>query len=135
MDLKMVDTENTGFDLIPNDWYEAEVTKVRDKISKAGNQMVEVEFEITSGEYERRKQWVNLVPFGKGLYNCRRFVEACGTEWVKNQNLKIDDSYVGRPINIEVTTDNYLGEEKNKIKFGGFEKTEATAIMAGGAPF
>ena len=134
MEIKMVDTE-TGFDLIPNEWYEVEVVSVRDKISKAGNEMVEVEFAVTSGEFERRKLWTNLVPFGKGLYNCRRFVEACGTEWVKNQNLQIYDSYVGRALKVEVTTDSYQGEDKNKIKFGGFEKTEATAIMAGGKPF
>ena len=134
MDVKMVDTE-TGFDLIPNEWYEVEVTSVRDKISKAGNEMVEVEFVITSGEFERRKLWTNLVPMGKGLYNCRRFVEACGTEWVQNQNLQIDESYVGRMLKVEVTTDSWQGEDKNKIKFGGFEKLDESAVTTGGVPF
>ena len=135
MDVKFDGTEETGFNLIPNDWYEAEVTSIREKISKAGNEMVEVEFVIASGKYERRKLWTNLVPMGRGLYNCRRFIEACGTEWEKNKNLQIDDSYQGRMIKVEVTTKTWEEKERNEIKFGGYEKLDESAVAKGGVPF
>jgi hypothetical protein len=128
--------EVVEYKLIPNDWYEAEITNLKEKISGAGNEMLEVEFTVVSGQCKNSKVWTHLVPVGKGLYGIRRFVEACGVEWSKDNPTVIDESYIGRFIKIEVTTDIWNEKEKNKIKFGGFERLEGYADeIAGGRPF
>ena len=136
MEVKFNGTEeNTGFDVMPNGRYEAEVISLVEKISKAGNEMTEVCFEIVTSEGARRLLWTYLVPNPKGLFACRRFVEACGMEWEKDTPLQIDESYKGSMIALDVTSEMYEGTRKNKVKFAGFNKLEGSGVVKGGVPF
>ena len=136
MEVKFNGTEeNTGFDVMPNGRYEAEGISIVEKISNAGNQMTEVCFEITTAEGARRLLWSYLVPSSKGLFACRRFIEACGTEWEKDIPLQIDESYKGSMIALDVTTELYEGVKKNKVKYAGFNKLEGSGVVKGGVPF
>ena len=125
----------TTFTVAPPGRYQASVYDAEELESSKGDPMIKVIWEIASGDHEGTRIWNYLVLNEKGLYNVRKCIEALGIEWVKGQPLEIGNNLVGRECEVDIKIGQYLQQDKNEIKFGGYHALESTKIMKGGVPF
>lgn len=109
--------EEQTFEPIKPGIYRIAVVDTKDTKSKAGNDMVNIEYEITEGEYKGRKLWDNLLPEGKGNFRMKLFLKAV------NQPHKGTIAYdtadwIGKELKVSVY--NKVYNEKNQTKINEY---------------
>jgi len=115
-------TEKKDFSPVPDGEYPVEIKKINLRQTRNRNKMWNIEFEIVAGEYEGRKIWDNLVKTDNSEWKFQNLFIACGYggDEVKNGgHVYVSDNgdeLLGKNLIVEVSTEEYNGEERNKIE-------------------
>jgi hypothetical protein len=123
------------YEAIPPNRYHAFVLDAEEKTSSKGDPMIQLTFEISSGEFAGRRIWNYLVLSENNMFFVRKCIEALGIEWTEGKPLDVGLNLIGKQCLIDVKIELYQGNEKNAIKFGGYHALESTKIMRGSMPF
>ena len=117
--LEPSDDEVRSFEPLPDGWYKAVINGTARKTSKAGNDYLEVELEITDADHAGRRLWeiYNLwhpseAPKEIAQRQFSNLVNACGLA-----NCKESDDLIGMHLDVKLKTEAGNGEyqPKNKI--------------------
>lgn len=104
--------------------YQAEITGVEPKTSKAGNPMIVVDFQVEVGETKRPRK-AYLVIQGEGAYNFDQLLRACGFEQLADQykdksvspKPSFDtDELIGQRLQVVIEPNLYNNEMRDQIK-------------------
>lgn len=102
--------------------YTAVVHKVEQKESKEGNEMLVVQWKITSKSSKGSIVYDNVSLLPQALWRLKTILECIGEE-VPDGVLELDpDDLVGKEARIEITNEKYEGKDRPKITgFGSLE--------------
>lgn len=114
----------TTFEPIPDGEYQATVTDWEIKETKEGKNegasYIAVEFTISEGEFENRKQWRNYSMLRQSLWALKKMLVNCGlSEDDLDGELDLDDlmpEVVGAPCTLKIGHHTYDGEVRNDVK-------------------
>lgn len=127
--------EASDFSPIPAGSYLCRLESITEKVSKNGNDVWNMKFEVVQkpeeGEtsYEQRYIFDNLVFSENTLNRVKLIAKRLGgfTEEQLNAEDGIDlqkESFEGKVCILTVIIEEYEGKEKNKVTFGGYEVAE-----------
>lgn len=110
-----------NFEPLAEGVYGAVIYEAKDKVSRAGNEMYELNFKITDGpEGIGRKQMGWFVRSGKGLFKLIELNKATGfpypTKDTKPGDFEFpdEDEYLGIKVNIELVQEPYESTEEDE---------------------
>lgn len=91
INLDFSNVEDKNFDPVPADTYLVKVNNAEETVSQAGNEMINVTFEIAEGEYAGRKIFDNFVLMEKTLWKLKQFLVAIGIDVSEAVDLDVED--------------------------------------------
>jgi hypothetical protein len=124
-------SEARSFDALPSGKYESFLTDIELRESKSeknfGKPYWAAEFTVSSGPYETRKFWGNIMLFEGALYSLAQLLKATGFEEALGTGIVPDpDLLIGKPVllNVKKQRDTFAEERdgdgtpqfKNEIK-------------------
>lgn len=116
-----LDNVEDGFAAIPENVYKCQVSEVKLKTSKQGNEMVNVRFRVLEPvDFMGRSGFANLVLVPDALWKLKQFCKACGIGWDANG---VDiEAAIGKELFIKVTQRSMDTEKGPRIvnDFDGF---------------
>lgn len=104
-----------SFEALPVGKYVAKVAAAEEKTSQAGNQMINVTFEVVEGEAIGRKVFDNYVLTEKSLWRLKQFLASIGMGADGMVDIDLND-WLDRFLIIDVTQEEYNGNTRNRIK-------------------
>lgn len=115
----------TDMGAIPAGTYPAEISGVQYKNSKAGNPMLEIDFqvEVEDGKKRPRKSWAVIT--GEGSFNFDQLLRATGFQQLadqyKDKNVQPKPSFdtdmlIGQKVNVVIEGNLYNNEMRDQIK-------------------
>jgi hypothetical protein len=91
-----------GFETLPKGVYDFYVFEMKEGISQAGNEKMDVTLKVADGEYKGRQVWTNLTFVETAMFKIREFLIACGAD-VPKKAIDIDFSKcIGKKVRAEV---------------------------------
>jgi hypothetical protein len=91
-----------GFETLPKGVYDFYVFEMKEGLSQAGNEKMDVILKVADGEHKGRQVWSNLTFVETAMFKIREFLIACGAE-VPKKAVDIDFSKcIGKKIRAEV---------------------------------
>lgn len=98
------DVEDNDFDtIIPPDVYKARIDSVTEKVSKSGNDMLEIVYKITHGDFKGRQIWDYVVLAASSGWKMKQLVKALGLKDAGTLDTKRD--LEGKAIQIRTKTE------------------------------
>ncbi len=137
-------SEARSFELLPTGEYEANITKVEEKIISGldndgrekkndGKKYWNIEFTVQSGKYTNRKAFTNCMLFDGALYTLAQLLKATGNaKAVESGTIPGDQSFVGKSVVIVVKKQRDLYAEKRDGGGDAQWKNEVKGIKAPG---
>lgn len=107
--------ESSGRVRVPEDDYRVRVDTVKQQESKAGNQMLVWDFEITKGKFAGKKLRDRTVLTKESLWKLKQVLEAMGVT-VPSKKVALNlTKYVGKELGVTVVDDEYEGRINSKV--------------------
>lgn len=107
--------ESGGRTRVPEDDYHVKVDSVKQQESKAGNQMLVWDFEITKGKFAGKKLRDRTVLTKESLWKLKQVLEAMGVT-VPSKKVALNlTKYVGKELGVTVVDDEYEGRINSKV--------------------
>jgi hypothetical protein len=95
--------------------YPVRIDDVKDKTSKAGNAMWEIELTITDGPATGRKLWATIMMQPNALWKLRQLLEAIGLEKAGTDDLDTEE-LKDCELLVDVINEDYEGQISNRVK-------------------
>ena len=121
VDLSNVEEGGSGFDLVPEDWYNVSIIEVKDGMSKNNDPMPNVKMSILDGKYKEQWLWDNILipsldsPSVKILGRSKHFLHVIGEPY-EDKVVEYDtDNWVYKKLRVKVFHDEYKGKTRAKI--------------------
>lgn len=102
------------FELLPEAEYEVVLMNYTDQKTKDNSDLINVEFEITEGDFRGRKLWDNFVIKENALWRLKMFLKALDLPHKGQINFDSDD-WINKPLKVKVYHDEYNGKKRSKI--------------------
>lgn len=111
---------------VPDGDYEAEIVKIEEKESSAGNDMLVFTWKILSGAGKGGRVYDNVSLLPQALWRFKTLLEVLGEE-VPDGAMEIDpEDLIGKTCRLEITNEKYEGQDRPKVtNFGASEGAEA----------
>jgi hypothetical protein len=107
--------ESSGRVRVPEDDYRVRVDAVKQQESKAGNQMLVWDFEITKGKFAGKKLRDRTVLTKESLWKLKQVLEAMGVS-VPSKKVALNiTKYIGMELGVTVVDDEYEGRINSKV--------------------
>ena len=105
---------------LPPGSYVVRLVDVGEKMTKVGDEMWLLKFAVEDERHLGRFIWDNLVFSDAGLPRVKLACEALGLD-VSGEVELTPDMLIDRRCRLKVIVQEYQGEKRNKVAFGGYE--------------
>lgn len=103
-----------AFQRVSEGIHHAKISDIQEKTSQGGDSMLQVAFEVTSGEDKGNKVFDNLVLTDKALWKFKSLLQILGMKCDGKVNVDLD-KLIGKTLDINVTHEEYNGQIRARV--------------------
>lgn len=124
---------------LPSGKYPCKLVHIEEKVTRKGDEMWAMEFEVESGDYKGRKIFDNIVFSEAAAKRLKLICSRLGVETSQDLHLTTD-MILGKRVGIEVGIDEYEDsngrmKQRNVVPFAGYEVAGSKADEDDNIPF